>query len=116
MDVFDLLPRIERVDNVVDKLEHFTNEIFYRHLLLLAEIEQHSVEAVPDRTPLVFKDEPPVINAESEIAIGQQIEFCDDRLKEGRNGDRVVNAGRYVANAEFERREKVMRSNVPPDL
>ena len=76
-----------------------------RNFFLFAEIEQHAVEAVSDRSPFVLQDQPAMIDAESEIFVGQQMQLRDDRLKKCGDGDSVVNARRNIANAKFKRRK-----------
>ena len=116
VDVFDLFPRIERIKDIVYKVQKFADKVLDRHLFLLAEIEEHTVEAISDRAPFIFLNQPPMVQTEPQVFVYQDVKLGDDRLKQRRNGDRVVNARRYVANAKFERRKFWMRPNVPPDL
>src|SRR5215203_690926 len=61
VDVLDLFARIELIDDVVDEIEQLADEILDRDFLLLAEVEQLSVEPVANRAPFVFLDEAAVI-------------------------------------------------------
>src|SRR5213594_4155634 len=65
MDVIDFLTRIQLIDDVVDELEVFEDQIPLGHLFLAAEIDEHAVEAVSRCPPLVLHDERPAVLTEA---------------------------------------------------
>src|SRR6185369_16209943 len=52
----------------------------------------------------------------TEILVDQLIQLRDNRLKQSRNRERVVDARRNITNTKLECRKVWMRPNVPPDL
>ena len=54
---FDLLPGVERVDDIVHEFNHLFDQEACRDLLGLPQVEKVPVQAVLDGTPLVFLDE-----------------------------------------------------------
>ena len=116
MNMLDLFSRTERIENIIHKIQQLVNEVLYRDLFLLAQIQQLAVQAVADRAPLVLEDQSPMIDAEAEVTVDEKMKFCDECLKECGDRDRIINASWNVANTKFECWELVMRPDIPPDL
>jgi hypothetical protein len=49
VDVFDLLPRSEIIDHVIDEIEELADQILDRDFFLFTEIQKLAVEPVADR-------------------------------------------------------------------
>src|SRR6266446_7532796 len=116
VDVFHFLTRPQRIENVVNKVEQLKNQISHRHFLLLAKIDHLTVESPTHRAPLVFLNQHAPVKPKAEILLNQHVEFCDNRLKQSSDGNRVVDPRGNVANAKLKRGEKRMRANVTPDF
>ena len=57
-----------------------------------------------------------MVDAKSKVVINKAVQLADDRLKQRRYRDRVIDPCRDVAYAELKGREFVMRPHIPPDL
>ena len=57
-----------------------------------------------------------MVYAKAQVPIDQNRQFCNDRLKQCGYGNGVVHAGWNVANPELQRREKMMRPDIPPEF
>src|ERR1044071_3258608 len=87
-----------------------------RYFRLLTEVNQLSFESPSHSAPLVLLHQHTPVQTEPEILVDQLIQLRDNRLKQRRNRERVVDARRNITNTKFKCREIWMRSNVPPDL
>src|SRR6185503_20272892 len=96
--------------------QQLEREVAHRYFFALAEVDQLAVDAPARRAPLVFLDQRAVVAAEPEIALAQPEELDDDRLRERGDRNRRARRRRHVADAEFQRAERRMRPQVPPDL
>src|SRR5206468_2406149 len=67
VNVLDLFAAAQLVNNVIDEIEQFQDQVTYRHFLLLAEINQFSVESPANGPPLVLLNQSAPIEPESHV-------------------------------------------------
>src|SRR5881628_1183269 len=116
LEVCDLSARPEHVDDVVDEFEQLDREITHRDLLLLAKVDEARVHPAPHRAPLVLLDETRRVASEADVLIAEDEELRADRLDERSDAERLLDAGRCVADTELDGRVERVRPQVPPDL
>src|SRR5213075_334066 len=103
-------------DVVDEPLQHLGDQVAGRKLLFLTEIDQLPIEAEAHGAPFVLLDHRRRIHAEREIVASQLPDLGDDRLENGGDTHRLLDARANVAHAELERGIGVVRTHVPPDL
>src|SRR5688572_28392236 len=116
MDVVDRLAAAELVDDVVEELAQLDRELPHRHFGAFAEVDQLAVDPPPRRPPLVLLDERPAVQPESLVPGVELVQLDHDGLAQGGDHHRRFRLGGDVADPEFERAERRMRADVPPDL
>ena len=116
VDVFALFPRSEIVDDIINKVEQFQDELGGIDFLFAAEVDHLALNAISRGTPLVLHDECATIRAEPKILRAKLVQLCGDGLHECRQANRLVGAHRDIADADFEGWEYRMRAHIPPDL
>src|SRR6185436_12029831 len=99
-----------------DESQEFANEITNRHFFALAEIYHLAIKPIAHRAPLVLLDQHFVMKPEGQISIQKSIKLGYQGLEDGRDGDRVVHAGRNIADAKLKCRKERVRTHVPIDL
>src|SRR6267378_4289123 len=116
VNVLDGAAAAEFVDNIIDKGEEFDGEIAHGHFGFFAEVDEFAFDAVACGAPFIFFDKGAAVNAEAHIAGVKAVQFHDDSLREGGDGDGFFDFGGDVAHTELESAERGMRANVPPDF
>ena len=81
-----------------------------------AEIDQFAIDAVARRAPAILIEQTAAINAKGSVLPQQLVQFRDDRLNQRGDREGVVHARLRIAHAKFQRVEKRMQPNVPPDF
>src|SRR5207237_5521327 len=104
------------VEHILEEVEQLDREIAHWHLLAAAEINQLTVDPPARRPPLVLLDERAGINPEPQVILAHAIHLHHDGLGERGERDRHARRRRHVADAEFERAERRVRPQVPPQL
>jgi len=116
VDVGDFFAAAEFVDDVVDEVEVFKEEVFEGDFDLFAEVDEFAIEAVAGGAPLIFHDEGAAVEAEALVVGVELIEFGDGGLEEGGDGNGFVEAHGEVHDAELEGGEVGVWADVPPDF
>src|SRR6267142_3406089 len=116
LEIADLAPRSQRIDDVIDELQELDRELAHRDLLGLAEVDQLCIHAAAHRAPLVLLDELRRVLAEANVALAQHEELCADRLDQRGDAEGLLDLCGRVADPELDRRVEGVRAQVPPDL
>src|SRR5688572_5934559 len=116
VDVLDLFPAAQIVDDIVQELEEFECERPHRDFDSLSKVDELAVDAPPRRPPFVLFNQRSPIQPESEVVRVEAMQLDDNRLAEGRKHYRDVGLGGNVADPELQRAEGRVRAYVPPDL
>src|SRR5579871_786244 len=115
--VFYFLAAAKLIDDIADEpFDKFTYQVARWDFRLLAEIDQLAVESVAHGAPLVLFDQVEGVDAEGHIVAAQLPQLGDDGLEDGGDADRLVDARADIADAELQRRVRVVRAHVPPDF
>src|SRR5882672_8348041 len=109
-------PGIELVEYVIDKGQVFLQQLAHRNFLLLAEVDNLSVDAVAGRPPLVFHDQSAAVEAEALVLLVELVELDHRGLDQRGQRYGFFYAHGDIAHAEFEGVEEWMRADVPPDF
>src|SRR5438132_13200788 len=114
--VADLLSGAELVDDIVNELDQLQCQVAHGHLLLLAEVDQAALEAVPDGAPLVLVDQVGQVLAEPLVLTAEFEQLGADRLDQCRQAEGFVHPGGGIADPELDGGVEDVRAQVPPDL
>lgn len=69
VDVPNLFARAQVVNNIVNEIQQFTDEITNWHFLSLAEINHLTIKTITHRTPLVLLDQHFVMEPKGQVLI-----------------------------------------------
>src|SRR2546430_6267507 len=116
LEVLRLSAGPERVHDIVDELEKLHGQLLHRHLGLLAEVDELRVHSAPHRAPLVLLDEAGQVSAESLVLPAKDHELRADGLNERGEAEGLLDTRGRIADAELDRGEERVRTQIPPDL
>ena len=114
--VADLFSGAELVDDIVNELDQLQRQVAHWYLLLLAEVDQAALKAVPDGAPLVLVDQVGLVLAEPLVLPAELEQLGADRLDQGGQAEGFVHPGGGIADPELDGGVEDVRAQVPPDL
>src|SRR5262249_16979214 len=99
-----------------NKLEQFIEQTARFDFRFAAKVDQFAIDSVTRRSPAIFIEQTPPINTKGRVVAKQLEELGNDCLDQGGDREGVVHARLGIADADFERIENRMESNVPPNF
>src|SRR5437763_3342987 len=116
VDVLDGTAAAKFIDHIVDEIEQLEGELAHGDFRFFAEIDELAFDTIASCPPFVFFDQGAPIDAITHIRGVKTMEFDDDSLSERGDGNGFFDFCSDIAHAEFQRAERGMRANVPPDF